>query len=57
MVLTRLTCFEIRLRLTQRVFGAVAGLLNAPFYLHQPGNQQCRSQEDCKSQVGSRLGG
>jgi len=39
-----------------QAFGPVVGLLNPPLNLHQTYNQQRRSQEDCKSQVGSRLG-
>jgi len=44
---------EIRLCLTQRVFGAIAGLLNASFYLHQSGDEQSCDQEDRISQVDS----
>src|SRR5229473_4032096 len=48
---------EIRLRLAQSPFSAITGFLKPPFYLHQAGDQQRRSQEGCKSQKGSRLAG
>jgi hypothetical protein len=48
---------EIRLRLTQSHFNVIAGFLNAPFYLDQPGDQQSRAHKDCESQVDSRFDG
>jgi hypothetical protein len=48
---------EIRSRLTQSHFRLIAGLLNAPFYLYQPSDQQSRAQKDHKSQVDSWFNG
>jgi hypothetical protein len=41
---------------SQFFFGAVAGFLDAPLYLHQDGNQKYRGKENRESQNGSLSG-